>query len=305
MSLLTQISYTGLAPLSVVSEAFLLYAFIRLKQIKEHPEIMIFWQCLSQIILDIHWFTGIQVINDNLTPIGCRFLGAFGVYFYFLSWDYNMLLSIEILLKILNPHQTGYKKRLIWYHCISHLTSAALFISIMVSDTNGNSIMKTCFVENRSVYEIVVFLPVFIHFPISMCVICYTIYISYNTFYVTYLKYHMLVVLTFSICWVPIGIVHGLNYKGFGLTQPVWFLYVIFNKLAVFLGAPSGLFVFLARMMQEGLLKKLMTSIFRPHLFTVIHKKNSNYTQLQAESISNLNISTYSELFSNVTSKVI
>ena len=208
---LTQLSYSVFAPISVISESFLLYGFIRLHQIKEHPEIMIFWQCLSQIILDIHWFTGIAKINQTLSSSGCKFLGSFSVYFYFLSWDYTLLLSIEILLKILKPHLTGYNKRRVWYHVISHLTSLVLFIVLMSGDNNGDSIMTTCFVEKRSVYEIIIFLPVVIHFPLCAGVVLYTIYMSHNTFYVDYLKYHMLVVMAFAIAWVPIGIVHGLN----------------------------------------------------------------------------------------------
>lgn len=225
---LTQLCYSTLGPISVVSECILLYGLLRLRQIREHPEIMIFWQCVSQLILDLHWFTGIEIFKAVLTDFECQFLGSVSMYFYFLSWNYTVLLSIEILMKILYPHETRYIKRRIWYHSVSHFTSLAVFIILMIGDNNGSSIMKTCFVENRSVYELVVILPIFIHFPLCIGITTYTICISYNTFYAQYLKYHMLVVFAFALCWVPISIVHGINYSGFHTTIPLWALIVNF-----------------------------------------------------------------------------
>jgi hypothetical protein len=301
----TFLAYSILAPLSVVSESLILYSFIRLSQIKEHPEIIIFWETLAQLILDIHWFTGIAPIKDFLGEKPCQFFGSFSMYFYFLSWDYNLLLSIEILLKILQPHKTGYSIRRIWYHCISHLTSFIVFLFCMLGDNNGNSIMKTCFVQEKSVYELFVLVPALLHFPLCIIIIGYTIYISYGTFYLRYLNYHMLVVATFAFSWVPIAIVHGLNYYKFEYTVPEAFVVVIGIQIAVVLGAPSGLFVFLARMKQKNLLKKLLTSIFRPKKFTVINKQDSLTTQLFANDVSPaIDIFIYSTLFECVTTRV-
>ena len=224
---ITQLCYLVLAPVSVISELVVIYAFYRLKQFKDHPEVMIFWQCISQIILDLHWFTGIEPIKKIITDEECLFLGSFSVYFYYLSWDYSLFLSIEILLKILNPHKTAYKARKIWYHIIAHFTSLLIFIILMISQTNGTSIMTTCFVQEKSVYELVILIPALIHFPLCMAIISYTLYISFNTYFATYLNYHMLVVGAFSICWVPIAFVHGLSYHKFNITVPLWFIYVI------------------------------------------------------------------------------
>lgn len=224
---LTSLCYEILAPISVVSELLLFYGFIRIKHLRKHPEIMIFWQCCSQIILDIHWFTGIELFKAQLSDKMCQLLGAFCMYFYYLSWDYNLFLSIEIFLKILNPHNTGYKKRRIWYQAISHLTSLIVFIILMTGQNNGSSIMKTCFVQNKSVYELVVLFPALLHFPLCIGITSYTIWISYNTFYVSYLNYQMLVVVAFALGWVPVAVVHGINYKGFDVEIPFWFLLVM------------------------------------------------------------------------------
>ena len=253
--------YGILAPISIVSELLIFYGFIRIKELRKHPEIMIFWQCCSQLILDLHWFTGIEVLKAKLSDSVCQFLGAFCMYFYYLSWDYTLLLSIEILQKILNPYNTGYKKRRIWYQVISHLTSLVVFIVLMTGDNNGNSIMLTCFVENRSVYELFVLIPGLLHFPLCIGITGYTFWISYNTFYVSYLKYQMLVVVSFAIGWIPIAIVHGINYKNFHVDIPFWLLFVFDRQIAVLLGGSSGFLVFLARMRQKGLLQSIYRSI--------------------------------------------
>jgi hypothetical protein len=228
MDQIIQISYLILAPLSVLSEGLLIYFFWRVNQFKDHPEIMIFWQSLSQIIFDIHWVTGVKSIKSSLSPFECCFLGALCIYFYFLSWDYNLCLSIEILLKILYPHQSDYKTRLIIYHLTSHLTSLIIFIILLTSKTNGDSVLSTCFVQSYTRYEIIVMIPSVIHFPLCIMIIGYTIYVSYNTYYANYLKFHMLVVLTFSITWVPVGLAHGIISINSKVKMPFWFVCVFF-----------------------------------------------------------------------------
>ena len=225
---LTLLAYSVLAPISVVSEILMIYGFIRLNQIKQHPEIMIFWQCLSQFILDIHWFTGISTVKENLGDRGCQFIGAFCVYFYFLSWDYNLLLSIEILLKITQPHKTNYSRRMVWYHVVAHLSSLVFFILIIIGSTNGTSVMKTCFIEGKTNIELVVFIPAAFHFPLCAGIVIYTLWISFNKFYIQYLKYHMFVVGTFAFSWLPIAFVHFLNFKDFDVNIPSWFFFVNF-----------------------------------------------------------------------------
>jgi len=218
-----------LAPISVISESILIYGFWRLKQYENHPESLIIWQSLAQIILDIHWFTGIETFHKAMSDFDCLFLGAFSLYFYYLSWNYILILAIEILLKIQNPVKTGYKKRRIWYHILAHLSSLVVFIIILTSGTDGASIMKTCFVEHQSIYELLAGFPVIFHFPLCIGITLYALYISAGTFIVHYLKYHLLVVLVFALSWLPIGTIHALNYKGFGVNIPLWAIYVNFN----------------------------------------------------------------------------
>jgi hypothetical protein len=259
-----QLCYTVLGPLSFLSELILIYSFWKLNQFKHHPEILVFWQCFSQMIVDLHWLTGITWVHHSLEGSGCLILGGVFLYFYYLGWDYTLWLSVEILLKLLNPQNTGYDKRRIFYHLLSHGSSLAVFITIAVSGTNGESVMKTCCVENGSAYEFFMAFPVVFHFPICAWIVGYSIFISSNTFYANHLKYHMIVVATFSLTWFNMGLIHGLNYKGFHIKKSTWFLDVIFNQISAILGASSGFCVFLARLMQKGLFKRVLLVLFSP-----------------------------------------
>ena len=183
--------------ISVVCELLILYGFLRIKKLKKHPETLVFWSSFAQLILELHWYTGIASIRASLSPSQCQLLGSIGVYANTLSWNYIMLLSIEILLKILYPHHTNYKKRSIWYHTMAHMTSFVVFLILMLSKNSGGSLAGTCYVQTKPEYELLSSFPVFFQFPISLTVMTYTIWISANTFYAQYLNYHMLFVIVF------------------------------------------------------------------------------------------------------------
>ncbi|OMJ71897.1 hypothetical protein SteCoe_29780 [Stentor coeruleus] len=304
MVLLTIISYAVLAPISFICQIVLVYGFLRVKKMKKHPEVMIFWQCISQIILDLHWITGIPYINNSLSIV-CQFVGAFFAYFYILSWNYMLCLSLEILKKIRNPLNCKYKKRIIVYHILCHLSCFIMFcILILVKNNNGRSLIGTCFIQNASIYELIIFLPVVIHFPICWYICFYTAWASRTNVYAKHLKHHNYVVFTFSICWGINSVTHGLNYSGFNLGY-----IAILDDLSMIFGGASGFFMFLARISQKGILKKILRSFYKDANFF----RNSNYRSLANSNLksimnpeqalfSQLNFSgDYSMLFDNMT----
>ena len=70
-------------------------------------------------------------------------------------------------------------------------------------------------------------------------------------------------------------------------------------------GASSGFLVFLARMSQKGLFQKILKSIYdRNSLLTVTNNQDSVTNQEFINTISGMNIDTYSSLFERVTAKV-
>ena len=220
-------SYIILAPLSLISQIILIYGYIRVKKMREYPEILVFWQCIAQSILDVHWITGFTDLHRYLSGLPCQLIGAFCVYCYFINWDYILCLSLEVLIKLKNPFNSNYKTRLLIYHLSSHLSSFVIFIILSsVSNNSGKSLMNTCFVEEQSGYELVVFIPVFIHAPVCIFTCLYAVWASWGSKHGTYARYHIYVVTVFSISWLPLGIAHGLEYERFHVTQPEWFTIV-------------------------------------------------------------------------------
>ncbi|OMJ84765.1 hypothetical protein SteCoe_14018 [Stentor coeruleus] len=288
------ICYIFLAPISSICGLFQVYGFYKLNLVKEHPEILIFWQCISQLILDIHWFTGIPYIQKHIGDIPCRLLGDFFVYFYYLSWNYTVFLSVEILIKINNPYDINYKKRTLWYHLISHALSICIFLVIAIypNDNHGKSILGTCFVQKGTFFELIIIIPDLIHFPIATGLIFYTIYISHKAREImNYLRYIIYVVIAFSIAWVPVGIVHGIHFYAFNINTNS-----IFLEISAYLGALSGTLIFSARMMQKGLLKNMIKKSFCLRVNNKILLEEFETQELQ---------DTHSRFFTKVTVKAI
>ena len=209
-------SYGILAPISMISQLILIYGYLKIKKMRQHPEMMIFYQCITQSLLDLHWITGIVDVHTYLSSRECQSLGAFFVFCYFVNWDYILFLSIEILIKVRSPLNCNYKSRVLAYHIFTTLSSLGIFILLLsVNNNNGSSIIKTCFVQKVSVYELIVFAPAVIHFPICLFCCVYTLWLSRNLKHGAYATYHIYVVIGFSVSWVPAGVIHGLVYQEF------------------------------------------------------------------------------------------
>ena len=212
------VAFGILAPISLLSQLLLIYGYSRIKKMRRYPEIMVLWQCISQSAMDLHWMTGLVRLHEYLPSLGCQLLGAFFVYFYFINWDYILFLSIEILIKVKHPFNCNQKNRAAIYHLSSHLSSLAIFILLSsVTNNDGNSIMGTCFVQQKSIYDLVIFIPIIIHYPICIYACCNTVWISRSMKHANYAKHHIYVVVVFSLSWVTASLAHGLSYQGFDL----------------------------------------------------------------------------------------
>jgi hypothetical protein len=224
---------------------------------QKHPEILIIWQCFSQIMLDSHWFTAIDSVNELVSDY-CQSIGAMFVYFYYLSWNYILYLSLEILVKIKNPLNCNYSRRLQMYHMVAHLVSLTLFcVLVAVPDNDGKSVVGTCFVQKRSPYEMIVFFPVVFHVPICVGIGGYTIWLARKNREAMIFKHHNLVVLVFTLCWGTTALDHGLSYHNIYIDSDQ------FDLIVTILGAPAGFYLFCARMTQKGLFLKIYRSFYR------------------------------------------
>lgn len=282
--------------ISILSQCFLIYGYFSVNIMKRHPEALIIWQCISQIILDAHWYTGIGSIYDLISDY-CQSIGAVFAYFYYLSWNYILYLSIEILIKIKDPLNCNYSKRLQMYHMIAHLISLSVFgVLVAVPNNDGRSIVSTCLVQRGSVYELFIFFPVIFHVPICFGIGIYTLWYVKKQKKSFQLRYHNLVVLAFSLCWGVGALDHGLSYHN------VYIDTYVFDTIVVILGAPGGFIVFLARMSQKGLFMKILRTILRK-------KKNEPFHEIRNLSIAGpindtSQMSILSSTFENLTFSV-
>ena len=210
------IAYCIFTPISITSQAILMYGYLRIKKMRKHPEMMIFWQLVFQFVIEFRWLTGIYEIRHSLSSRACQCLGAFFVFCYYANWDFILFLSIEVLIKVRSPLNCNYRNRVRVFHIFIILSSLAIFaVLVAVSNNNGRSVLGTCFVQGRSIYELIGLAPVVIHFPICAFCCLYALFVSRNLKCVHYSIHQIYVITVFSISWVPLGITHWLSYEGF------------------------------------------------------------------------------------------
>ena len=212
------ISFGILAPISLLSQLILIYGYIRIKDLRQHPDMLTFWHCVSESIVDLSWITGIAQVHKYLSGPTCQFIGAFFMYFYFLHWDYMLFLSLEILIKVKDPLNCKHNQRVKFYHIISNLLSLGIYIWLSVAkDNNGKSGLKTCFVEQESIYELLILVPSLIHLPVMIGICLYILWASRKLRHSSYAKHHIYVVTTFVITRIPVCLADGLNYEKFNI----------------------------------------------------------------------------------------
>ena len=204
-----------LSPISLLSQLILIYGYVRIKKLRQHPDMMTFWHCVSESVLDLSWIVSISSIIPSPS---CQYIGALCVFFYFLNWDYILFLSLEILIKVTDPLNLNFKRRVMIYHIVSILTSLVIAIALSsVNNNNGKSGFQTCFVERGSPYEIIILVPTLFHLPVCMCTCCYIVWASSKIRHSTYARHHIYVVSAFFLTKIPASVVDGLHYKEFQL----------------------------------------------------------------------------------------
>ena len=205
-----------LAPISLLSQLILIYGYVRIEKMREHPDMMIFWHCVSEGVLDIGWILSMKNMAGYIPNTICQYYGAFMAFFFFLNWDYIVFLSIEILIKVKNPLNFNFTKRVLIYHISSIVTSLAIFLLLVsVSNNNGLSGMNTCFVQKGTVYGMIISIPTFVHVPICIACCCYIAWASRKMRHSSYARHHIYVVAAFLATRLPAALVDGLTFKGF------------------------------------------------------------------------------------------
>ena len=209
------------------------------------------------MVLNLHWLTGVKEIYEYVSPY-CQEIGAVTLYFYYLCFNVILFLSIEIVIKLKNPLNCNYKKRLIMYKIFSQTICIPCFcIAIFSHNNNGKSIYGTCFVQDNTVVYLLIFVPFIIHSPICLVLSLYTFWRTFGKKKVKNLRYHNYVVIVFSICWGFLALFHAFSYFK---EQNIQIELIV---TMVLLGAPSGFYLFLARISQKGLFMKIFRRLIK------------------------------------------
>lgn len=248
---LTEVAIAFGAGLSLVSQLTMIYGYLKLKRMRMYPELLIFWQNLSQVILSLHWLSGLPSVFSFVSP-ACKEIGAVFLYFYYLCFNVILFLSIEIVIKLKYPLNCCYKSRVRMYKVLNHLVCIPSFIILITADNNdGVSIFGTCFVQHNTIYELFVFAPLVIHTPICLVLSFYTFWNTLGRKHGKNLRYHNYVVITFCFCWGFGALLHALSYFNVRETQTEILITMII------LEAPCGFYIFIARISQKGLFAKI------------------------------------------------
>ena len=137
------------------------------------------------------------------------------MFFYFINLNCIVFLSIEILIKIKDPLNCNYKRRVMIYHLLSTITSLGVAILLCSVDNDGVSSFDTCFIQKGSIYELLVLVPICFHFPLCLLTCFYILWAARRTKHSGYAKHHIYIVLTFLITRGPAALTDGLNYEKF------------------------------------------------------------------------------------------
>lgn len=205
--------------LSIASEALLIFAFVKLEQIRKYPGQFILIQTVFQLFLDLHWLSGLGSLHLSLHKDLCKVIGAVATCCVFHAWVFNLFISVEIYKKLTQPKSTR-KSRFYCYYGVTFLITVLILLCLLVSDQTGISLFNTCSIEAGSPYQLiylfmVVFVTVSCVFVIVLCVHVGKSNKKLNRFF----KYHFFVIAGFISTLGPAATIDGLSYKAVELDK--------------------------------------------------------------------------------------
>jgi hypothetical protein len=142
------ISYCGLAPLSLCSELLLLYFYFTRPYLRQSPGNLVLWQMLGQLVLDICWlYSGYRYFASGymIDNPACHAVALMAIYAIVVVTGSNVLLAVEILVKMTRPFDEAARRRNAIYLVVLH--SAAAAISLLAASLGAISVTNSnkCF----------------------------------------------------------------------------------------------------------------------------------------------------------------
>lgn len=142
------ISYLGLAPLSLCSEVLLLYFYCTRPYLRDSPGNLVLWQMLGQLVLDLCWlYSGYRYLSTGcmIDNPACHAVALIAIYAIVIVTGSNVLLAVEILVKMTRPFDEAARRRNVVYLVVLHSSAAA--ISLLAASFGALSVANSnkCF----------------------------------------------------------------------------------------------------------------------------------------------------------------
>jgi hypothetical protein len=81
-------------------------------------------------------------------------LGGLTVFTFYAVWMYTFSLSVELLLKTVNPQSSHYSINPFIYHCFNHAVASTAAVLALVYHSTGESVMYTCSTTSSEIIEL-------------------------------------------------------------------------------------------------------------------------------------------------------
>lgn len=198
--------------LSALSELLLIYGFIKVPEIRKYPGKFILCQCIFQFFLDIHWLSSLNNLSFLHNHATCKVIGALCIAFEIQAWLCNLYICIEVVKKMNSP-KLDKQKRLKVYVFISILMFLFTVLTLSLGSQSGLSDIKTCSIEYRSYYNIFQVLTLLFFVPSCMILAFWCLNKGKsNPLLTKTLRYHIYVVITFTVSLLPSMINGALSF---------------------------------------------------------------------------------------------
>lgn len=240
---------------SLIFGILLIFTHLAIPRLLKHPGSFILAHCISHILVDLHWYTGVPTIQDFFLETGAwYYIAVISILGYLLAWGYISVLSLEIMLKVIYPATAIYKKRIIILHALVWIGGITILALVLIVGSPGISVMNTCFILKNSNAEYMFIAPAAFFSPIIFISLIVTKIKSYKSGKSMF-RNHALVVIVFWITMIPSVLAHFLRH--------VESISGILTEYAIVSGSLSGFCIALARLANRRLLKEFYYVIFK------------------------------------------
>ncbi|CAG9335561.1 unnamed protein product [Blepharisma stoltei] len=258
MASLDQIVTLGvvLASVSFVFSIATAMVHFLIPKMMDHPGQLVFIQCLTQAMYDLHWFSGEERIHTFLVDNNlCEVIGGFNVFFFLLAWNYLVALSLEIIIKLTFNGDTAYLTRLRIYHALSSFIAFFLVLIVIIVGSFGTSHLRTCFINPQTSGHYIEFVPLVVHLPIMWSSVVIAVRKIENAYAKVMFNYTMVILCISSIWTISTlaSVLDVFNEQEENVVVPI----------GVILGCLSGIVVAVARLSNKELLLEIYVTLFK------------------------------------------